>query len=271
MTDLAGKLIKKPGKWGNERIITTLKTLLQGKQTATDFGLALARTVNASTPTIPYKGKETVSSKVLNTSRRRNSMSPKLLARRWGTHHETAKRTMEATTQHGVRSVMNPTMTHRYQKNNRLLRYRRLSHDMFTDRLEASVCSWFRQNRYAQVFATAFGWCCVYPMRKRRDAHHGLSLMAAQDDIPPHLIMDGSEEQTIGEFRKKARMFGSHIKQSKPYSPWQIMAEGAIIELKRGSGRKMMISLSPAKLWDHCIELKALIRLHTALDIYELK
>ena len=75
--------------------------------------------------------------------------------------------------------------------------------------------------------------------------------MAARDGVPPHLKMDVSKEQTLGEFRKKTRQFGCHIKQSKPYSPWQIMAEGAIIELKRGSGRKMMISLSPAKIWDH--------------------
>ena len=32
-----------------------------------------------------------------------------------------------------------------------------------------------------------------------------------------------------------------------------------------------MRSLSPAKLWDHCIELEALILSHTALDIYELQ
>ena len=83
--------------------------------------------------------------------------------------------------------------------------------------------------------------------------------MAAQDGVPPHLILDGSKEQTLGEFRKKARQFGCHIKQSEPYSPWQIMAESAIRDLKRGSGRKMMRSLSPAKLWYHCIELEALI------------
>ena len=40
----------------------------------------------------------------------------------------------------------------------------------------------------------------VYPTKKKRDAHHGLSLMAAQDGVPPHLIMDGSKEQTLGEF-----------------------------------------------------------------------
>ena len=137
--------------------------------------------------------------------------------------------------------------------------------------LEASVRSWFRQNRYAQVFATAFGWCCVYPTKKKRDAHHGLSLMAARDGVPPYLIMDGSKAHTLGEFRKKKRQFGCHIKQPEPYPPWKIMLEGATRELKRGSGQKMMRSLLPSKLWDHCIKLEALIRSHTTLDIYGLQ
>ena len=110
-----------------------------------------------------------------------------------------------------------------------------------------------------------------YTMKKKRDAKHGLSLMAARDGVPPHLIMDGSNEQTLGEFQKKARQFGCHIKKSEPYSPWHIMAEGAIKEFKCGSGRKMMRCLSTAKLWDHCIELDALILSHTALHIYELQ
>ena len=33
----------------------------------------------------------------------------------------------------------------------------------------------------------------------------------------------------------------------------------------------MLKSGSPQTLWDHCIKLKALIQLHTALDIYDLK
>ena len=76
MTDSPGKLIDKPVKWGNERIITALHTLPQGEQPAKDFGLALARTVNTTTPRIEYKGKDPVSVKVINISSRRNSMSP---------------------------------------------------------------------------------------------------------------------------------------------------------------------------------------------------
>ena len=190
MTDSSGKFINRPMKWGNKSIIAALHTLPQGKQPAIDFGLALSRTVKTPTPRITSKGKEPVSVKVLNTSSRRNPLSPQILARRWGIHLETAKRTLDATTQHGVRSVLNPTMTRGYRTNERQLRYRRLSRDMFTDTLEASVCSWFCQNRYAQVFATALGWCRVYPMKKKRNAHHGLSLMAARDVVPPHLIID---------------------------------------------------------------------------------
>ena len=150
-------------------------------------------------------------------------------------------------------------MNRRYRTNDQQLRYRRLSHGIFNGTLEASVGSWLCQNRYSQVFATAFCWCRVYPMKKKRDTHHGLPMIDARDGVPPHLIMDGSKEQTLGEFRKKMRKFGCHIKQSKPYSPWQIMGEGAIRELKRGSGRKTMRSLSPAKLWNHYIELEALV------------
>ena len=171
-----------------------------------------------------YKGKDPVRVKVVHTSRICNSLSPQLLSRIWGTQLATAKRTLYATIQRGVRSVLNPTMTRRYRTNDQQLRYRRLSHNIFTDTLEASVSLWFRQNWYAQVFATAFGWCRVYPTKKKRYAHHGLSLMADRDGVPPHLIMEGSKEQTLSEFRKKARQFGCHIKQSEPYPPWQIMA-----------------------------------------------
>ena len=85
----------------------------QGEKLATYFGLALERTVNTPTPRIASKGKDPVSVNILNTSKRRNYLSPQLLTRIWGTHLETAKRTLDATTQRGVRSVLNPTMTHR--------------------------------------------------------------------------------------------------------------------------------------------------------------
>ena len=98
MTDLAGKFIDKPVKWGNERIIAALHMLPQGEQTATDFGLTLSWTVDTPTPRITSKGKDPFHVKVIHTSRRRNSLSLQLLAKIWGTQLVTAKQTLDAIT-----------------------------------------------------------------------------------------------------------------------------------------------------------------------------
>jgi hypothetical protein len=125
---------------------------------------------------------------------------------------------------------------------------------MFTDTLKANVPSLFRQNRYAQVFVTKFAWTSVF--LKKSDAHEGLTLLEQRNGVLPVIIMDGAKEQTMGEFNRKAKRMGMHIKQTEPYSPWQNAAEGGISEVKHGSGRKMVKRKSPGKLWDHCLDWK---------------
>jgi len=63
---------------------------------------------------------------------------------------------------------------------------------------------------------------------------------------------------------------GVHIQQTEPYSPWQNAAEGAIRELKQAAGHKIARTHSSRVLWDHCLELEALIQSYTALDYHEL-
>ncbi len=82
------------------------------------------------------------------------------------------------------------------------------------------------------------------------------------------MILDGSREQTLGNFKQKLRKADCHARQTEPYSPWQQAAEGCIRELKQGVSRKMMKTGSPKVLWDHCIELEALVRSNTSNDIY---
>jgi hypothetical protein len=81
-----------------------------------------------------------------------------LLARNWGIDRSTAKRTIDITTQRGVRTVLHPTLSRRFRTNDRQLRYRRLPIDCFTDTLISNLAS-RRNNKYAQIFATADGWC----------------------------------------------------------------------------------------------------------------
>jgi len=150
-------------------------------------------------------------------------------AQQWKVSLDAVARTIEAATQNGVRSILHDTLHRRFRTNDRQLQYRCLHCDMFNDTLEAAEPSWHRKNRYAQVFATTYCWVRVFPMQKKSNTHEGLSLLAACDGVPATIVMDNAREQTMGNFRWKAREMGCDIKQMEPYSPWQ--AETAIREL----------------------------------------
>ena len=74
-------------------------------------------------------------------------------------------------------------------------------------------------------------------MQRKSQAHEALSLLAQREGVPPALVMDNAKEQIMGEFRRKAREMGCHVKQTEPYTPWSNAAEAAIREVKRGTGK----------------------------------
>ena len=274
MVDYEGKMKADQG-WGAKRTVAALHSMPQQSQPSDDFGIALESTVIPDIWKDPERSerptaKQKRTAATITSGKKQKATSAKRLAKNWGIGLEMAQQTIEATTQKGLRTILHTTLSRRFRTNDRQLRYRRLSHDVYTDTLESKTKSWHRQNRYAQIFVTRFGWTRVYPMKRKADAHEGLSLMFQRDGVPPVIIMDGSKEQTQGEFRKKTREAGVHVKQTHPHSPWQNAAEGGIRETKRGAGRKAMAAGSPKVLWDHCLELEALIRSNTALRHYEL-
>jgi hypothetical protein len=156
----------------------------------------------------------------------RTALRPETLAKNWNIPLERAKQTLAVTTQRGIRN--RPTvLTRRFKTNDRMLRYERLNTKMFTDTLEAGTLS-RRQNKYAQAYVIPPNWTKAYAMRNTSDAHHTLSSVFHDIGVPETLVMDGSKEQTMGEFRKKCRDAGAHVHQTEPYSPWQDRAELAI-------------------------------------------
>ena len=173
-----------------------------------------------------------------------NQFDPDMLARNWGIDRATARRTIESTTQRGIRTLLHPTLSRRFRTNDRQLRYRRLPVECFTDTLIAKTPS-RRLNSYAQIFSTADGWCRAYPMKTKSEAHDGLSLLFQREGVPNVMIMDGALEQVQGTFRKKCREAGVHVKQTEPHTPWSNAAEAAIRELKKGVGRQMVRSGAP--------------------------
>ena len=197
-----------------------------------------------------------------------HGLSAETLARNWNIPVERAKRTLTVTTQRGIRSRPD-VLTRRFKTNDRMLRYNRLNTNMFTDTMEAGTLS-RRQNQYAQVYVVPPNWTKAYAMRTKGDAHHTLSQLLHDIGVPEKMVMDGSKEQTLGEFRKKLRDAGCYVHQTEPYTPWSDRAELAIRELKRKTQRQLLKSRCPKRLWDDCLELMADINSHVVHENYEL-
>ena len=69
------------------------------------------------------------------SSDRRDGVDATTLARNWGIGLHAAKETLKVTTQRGVRTVVHPSLSRRFQTNDCQIRYRRLGIECFTDTL----------------------------------------------------------------------------------------------------------------------------------------
>ena len=63
-------------------------------------------------------------------------------------------------------------------------------------------------------------------MSRKSEAHETLSVLLKRDGVPPEMIMDGSKEQTCGEFRRKLKevvfdMSSNPSHNGEEYSIWR--------------------------------------------------
>ena len=117
-------------------------------------------------------------------STKKKQVDSVVLAKRWHINHGRAKKTVKLTTQRGVRTTLHPSLPRRCPMNDRMLRYQRLPHPVFTDTLKAgtkSKCG----NVYGQAYCTQFGWSRCHPMTHNSEAHETLSLLFKRDGVPP--------------------------------------------------------------------------------------
>ena len=108
-------------------------------------------------------------------------------------------------------------------------------------------------------------------MKLKSEAHEYSSMLFERDCVPPKIVVDNSKDQSLGKFASKCRKADFHFVIGDPYYPLMMDAKVCIKHLKQGLSRKMLKSTSPKWLWDHCIELEALIRSNNDLDIYGLE
>jgi hypothetical protein len=88
---------------------------------------------------------------------------------------------------------------------------------MFTHTMYSTILS-RQQNKAAQIFCTDFGFVIAFPMKKESEAHEALSFLFYRDGVPNVMVMDGAKVQTEGQFRRKLRDAGCHIKQTETHT-----------------------------------------------------
>ena len=69
-----------------------------------------------------------------------------------------AKNTVERTMQRGVRTVLHPTLSRRFHTNDRMLHYRRLPCNLYSDTMFSPKVKSARGYMMVQIFETDFGW-----------------------------------------------------------------------------------------------------------------
>ena len=88
------------------------------------------------------------------------------------------------TTQHGVPTVLQLSLSRQFMTNNHQFWYRRLPHNVYHDTLLPATVS-KRGNRCAQIFFTDFGLSHSFPMMLKIEAHEVSFLFFQHDEVPP--------------------------------------------------------------------------------------
>ena len=186
------------------------------------------------------------------------SIEPIVLAKRCDITPEKAQKTIQATSQRGIRNMLNPLLLRLFRMNDRKHHYHCLAHPAFSDMMFANTVS-RRGNRCAQVYVTAFEWAIAFPVTSRSEVHDTLSLLFASYGILPAYICNNTKEMVQGKFHQMLKEAACHLKQLDPYTPWSNAANREIKELNKGAGHKLLRSRAPKHLWDDCLELEAYI------------
>jgi hypothetical protein len=126
-----------------------------------------------------------------------------------------AEQTLKCTTQHFIRSAVNP-IEKRYQTAIQQLRYRQLGSELgrfYSDTMFASKRS-VNQNACRQIFVNKAGFCYFVPMKREAEASDALLEFIQHVGIPSALHTDGSKTQTLGNWKALVKN-STTLKQQK--------------------------------------------------------
>jgi len=186
----------------------------------------------------------------MTAQERHSSVSPEELSRKFGCGIETARQTLKATTQRGIRHAVHP-LSRRYRTDILQSRLRILNDTFYTDTLFSGVKS-LKGNTCGQIFTNG-RYVYLEPMASKSKAGEALDSFEQEAGIPRKLVFDGALEQTGPgtAFMKNIRRNHIDWATSEPYSHWQNRAEGQIREIRKKWRLLRQRRSVPRRLWDY--------------------
>ena len=174
------------------------------------------------------------------------------------------KKTLRVTTQR-VKRAQDSTLARHFPSNDRMLRYRRINRDVFTDTFFATSKAGksTRGNTCAQLFVTDSTFVHIYPMKKEAEVLMTIQNFAKEVGAPRSLVCDVARAQTKQDVKTFCANMDTTLRILEKNTPWANKAELYIGLFKRAVREDMRKSDGPLCLWDYCCERRALI--HNAM------
>ena len=138
-------------------------------------------------------------------------VKPVDLTKLWRIDVDTARRTLEITTQLKQQET-DGNLSHNFSTNDRMLRYRRINSHFFTDTFFVTKwAKYTRGNTCMQLFVSDKGFVFVVPMKSKEEFPLELKCFAKEIGVPTTLILDPSREQTSRKVRKFCNNIGTTL------------------------------------------------------------
>ena len=127
----------------------------------------------------------------------RAELTPEHVAKAWHIELQAATRTLQVTTQMGVRAIRHPAQRH-FRTAMPHLQYPRLMGTWYADTLFFSVKS-IRSFKCAHLIGNGMGFSRFTPMESKADAHLSLNGFIKQHGIIENLVVDGDPTMAYKE------------------------------------------------------------------------
>ena len=205
------------------------------------------------------------------TAGKSRGVSPELLSKVFRIDHDTAKRTLEVTTQLNKRDA-HTSLSRTFGTNDRMLRYPRIDSIFFMDTFYCTKkAKSTRGNIAMQLFVSDKGFVYVVPMKMESEIPQALKMFAKEVGVPTHLVADPARAQKSAKVVEFLHKIGTTLRLLEESTQWANRAELYIGLIKEAVRKDIRESHSPLVLWDYCAELRARMFNVTAKNLFQLQ